>query len=447
SSGNEHLQPQDPRIRLPRRADLLRSAARRRGEPHAAAHPIRAARSDAGTGRDDRRRAAADLAGLPGRRHPEPDRVRGDLSAPRSAARPLPAEDFDRPAQRGRRDRGARRLRVRSSAARGGRESLARDVDLGAGRRASAGFGIGAGRAGAALLHPTRGGEDPRPRIGADRSRPARLTRAPRRGARDRPPARARFRDAGRRQGDGRAGAGPSGDPHPRSGDGRRAPLRSAAPDLRTGGGPALSPSAPSGAAKPRGSFRPGWRPTSRSIRALGLAAAVALLAPWLPWMIGPAAFIALVLALLAGREARALRRFAFVVERPERLVLSLGEDEQVPFTIQVRNVRAAEAGASLKLRLRQLWPDLIDRRASAAEAVVPLRAGSVSAAFELAVRAVKRGSATLRAPWLAVTRDGWVERLVEVAEATEQEGSQASFTVLPSLLAVRRMRRELEIG
>ncbi len=174
----------------------------------------------------------------------------------------------------------------------------------------------------------------------------------------------------------------------------------------------------------------------------MGLAAAVALLAPWLPWIAGVASFAALGVGLIALRERLALQRLAFVVERPERLVLSLGEDEVVPLTIHMRNIREAEAGATLTLRLRQLWPDLIDRRASQAEATVPLRAGTISAPFELPVRAVKRGSATLRAPWLAVTRDGWIERLVEV---TEQEGSDASFTVLPSLLAVRRMRRELD--
>lgn len=173
----------------------------------------------------------------------------------------------------------------------------------------------------------------------------------------------------------------------------------------------------------------------------------MALLAPWLPWIAVVAAFAALCVALLAAREALALRRLAFVAERPERLVLSLGEDEQVPLTIHFRGVREGrerregEAGATLTLRLRQLWPDLIDRRASQAEDRVPLRAGSVSVAFELPVRAVKRGSANLSAPWLAVGRDGWIERIVEAG----QEASEASFIVLPSLLAVRRMRRELD--
>ncbi|HEV7672516.1 MAG TPA: DUF58 domain-containing protein [Thermoanaerobaculia bacterium] len=154
------------------------------------------------------------------------------------------------------------------------------------------------------------------------------------------------------------------------------------------------------------------------------------------------AGLVVLGLGLLALREARALRRLAFVAERPERLVLSLGEEEKVPLTVHVRNLREKDAGTSLTLSLRQLWPDLIDRRASQAHATVPLRAGSVSSSFELPVRAVKRGSATLGAPWLTATRDGWIERIVEV---TEQEGSEASFIVLPSLLAVRRMRRELD--
>lgn len=155
----------------------------------------------------------------------------------------------------------------------------------------------------------------------------------------------------------------------------------------------------------------------------------------------GPAAFAVLGVALLAAREARALSRLSFVAERPERLVLSLGEDERVPLALHVHGAREREAGKSLHVYLRQLWPDLIDRRAGEAEEKVPLRAGTVSAAFELPVRAVQRGSANLPAPWLAASRDGWIERIVEVS----QEASEASFTVLPSLLAVRRMRRELD--
>ena len=150
---------------------------------------------------------------------------------------------------------------------------------------------------------------------------------------------------------------------------------------------------------------------------------------------------MALGVALLAAREALALRRLAFVAERPERIVLSLGEDEQVPLRLHVLGVREGEAGASLALSLRQLWPDLIDRRASRAAEAVSLRAGAVSAAFDLPVRAVKRGNADLPAPWIAASRDGWVERIVEA----RQEASEASLTVLPSLLAVRRMRRELD--
>ncbi len=171
----------------------------------------------------------------------------------------------------------------------------------------------------------------------------------------------------------------------------------------------------------------------------------MALLAPWVPWIAWVAAGGALAVGLLAWRERRALGRFAFVVERPERLVLSLGEDEQVPVTIQVRNVREGAAGSILTLRLRQLWPELISARASRAEAVVPLRAGSVSVPFDLPVRAVRRGSVALSAPWLVVTRDGWIERLVEATEATEAPGAAPTLTVLPSLLAVRRMRRALD--
>ncbi len=183
------------------------------------------------------------------------------------------------------------------------------------------------------------------------------------------------------------------------------------------------------------------WRPTGRSIGALRIAAAFALLAPWVPWMAELGGLVVLGVVLLAAREARALRRLTFVAERPERSVLSLGEDEAVPVAIRIGGIREKDFGGRLSLRLRQLWPDLIERRASAAEESPVLRAGSISVPFELPVRAVQRGGAELDPPWLAVSRDGWVERLAPA----EQEPRQPSVTVLPSLLAVRRMRRELD--
>ncbi len=192
----------------------------------------------------------------------------------------------------------------------------------------------------------------------------------------------------------------------------------------------------------------------------MGLVALSALLAPWIPGVAFaalPSITAALVLVALAWRERRALGRLSFSVERAERLVLSLGEEEQVALILRIREAREGAGGETLTLSLRQLWPELIDRRASRAEATVALRAGFATVPFELPVRAVRRGSAALSAPWLTVSRDGWIERIVEVAVVAEagSERPAASpaaspappptLTVLPSLLAVRRMRRELD--
>ena len=127
--------------------------------------------------------------------------------------------------------------------------------------------------------------------------------------------------------------------------------------------------------------------------------------------------------------------------------MLSLGEDERVPLAL------ASDAARPLELTLRQLWPDLVDRRASRLSG--RLEPGR-TLALELPVRAVKRGTAPLPAPWLAATRDGWVERIVEVPVSSPDSAGRPRaveagtpepvlLTVLPSLLAVRRLRRQLD--
>ena len=63
--------------------------ARRRGQPHAAQDAVGAARGDGRGPRHDRRRALSAAAAVLALRDAEPDRVRGDLSAARGAARPL----------------------------------------------------------------------------------------------------------------------------------------------------------------------------------------------------------------------------------------------------------------------------------------------------------------------------------------------------------------------
>src|ERR1043166_2064158 len=110
-------------LRLPRRTDLRRPGARRRDQPGPRQDPGGAARGDAGAKRHRGRHGPPVERHVHGLRHPEPDRVRGDLSPPRGGARPVPPQEQPRlpgSADRGRRApsgpggvrrRGARELR------------------------------------------------------------------------------------------------------------------------------------------------------------------------------------------------------------------------------------------------------------------------------------------------------------------------------------------------
>jgi uncharacterized protein (DUF58 family) len=178
-------------------------------------------------------------------------------------------------------------------------------------------------------------------------------------------------------------------------------------------------------------------RPGRRLIRALLGLALVALLLPFLPGLL-PLLGLGLLLALaLAAREAALLGGAAPQVERPERVVLSLGEEETIPLAL------LSGFSRPLALSLRQLWPDLLDRPASRGEGL--LRPGEVLA-FALPVRAVRRGSAVLSPPWLALGllgwAGGWAERVVP-AGAAGLLGTE--LAVLPSLKAVARMRARLD--
>jgi len=180
-------------------------------------------------------------------------------------------------------------------------------------------------------------------------------------------------------------------------------------------------------------------RPGPRLLRALSGLALAALFLPFVPRLL-PIFGLGLLLVLtLAAREAVVLSRAVPVAERPERVVLSLGEEEQVPLGLR------SGCRRPVSLALRQLWPDLLDRPASAGRG--RLSPGEVLA-FGLPVRAVRRGSATLPPPWVALGllgwAGGWVERVVAAVPAGKAGGG-TELAVLPSLRAVARMRARLD--
>ena len=84
------------KLRVPAGADLRQHRSRRRDQPDAPEDPVRPARVDGGAAGHCRRGHLPAAGSVHGDRHPEPDRARGDLPAPRQPARPLPAQDPDR---------------------------------------------------------------------------------------------------------------------------------------------------------------------------------------------------------------------------------------------------------------------------------------------------------------------------------------------------------------
>ena len=85
----ERLQPALGGVRVPAGAGLRERPPRRRDQPRLAEDAVGAARGDAGGAGHDRRRDLRARAAVLRRRDAEPDRVRGDVSAARGAARPL----------------------------------------------------------------------------------------------------------------------------------------------------------------------------------------------------------------------------------------------------------------------------------------------------------------------------------------------------------------------
>ena len=102
-TGASIFNQRDGGLRVPARARVHEPSAGRRDQPGPAEDAGGAARGDAGATGDDRGAHAPARAPLPRDRDPEPDRVRGHLSAARGAARPLPAANAGRlPVRRGR---------------------------------------------------------------------------------------------------------------------------------------------------------------------------------------------------------------------------------------------------------------------------------------------------------------------------------------------------------
>ena len=115
------VQLPDQPVHADPRPDLLRAAARRRDQPHAAQDAGGPARGDAGARGHHRRRDPPPARPLHGDRDPESDRAAGRLSAARGAARPLPVQAQDGLSRAPRRRRRSSPATAPASARRGPR--------------------------------------------------------------------------------------------------------------------------------------------------------------------------------------------------------------------------------------------------------------------------------------------------------------------------------------
>jgi uncharacterized protein (DUF58 family) len=169
-------------------------------------------------------------------------------------------------------------------------------------------------------------------------------------------------------------------------------------------------------------------RPGPLLIRlAILLAAASLLIAvvPELVWVIGAATAL---LFIAAAIEALILRRVVFRIERQAKLAIPLDERETVTVGI------TTSARRSMRLLIRQRWPELVEPRASVVHGVI--RAGEMLA-VDLQPRGITRGTATIEPLSVAATMRGLVERIVRA-------GEPSIVHVLPNLRAVSRMHKRL---
>ena len=169
-------------------------------------------------------------------------------------------------------------------------------------------------------------------------------------------------------------------------------------------------------------------RPGPALIRLAIIIAAASLLIAAFPLLVWVIAAACVLLAAFAIAEAFALRGIRFEVERQAKVAVPLGATEPTIVRIQTN------ARSTLRLTIRQRWPEILEPRSTMREAIC--RAGEVLA-VELQVRGIERGTATIEPLHVSVTMRGLIERIVPA-------GSASIVHVLPNLQAVGRMHKKL---
>lgn len=169
-------------------------------------------------------------------------------------------------------------------------------------------------------------------------------------------------------------------------------------------------------------------RPGPAFLRLLGLLGLLALAVP--VWRELVFLLLAGLLVLLGAALAEwlLLRRVRVELSGPDSLVLSLGEQDLL--TLRVHTT----ARRSVRLSLRQVFPRLVDCSDTTRDGLC--RPGEIlSLAFPL--RGIARGRAALPPAHVSLSYLGLAERLTAVPRTAE-------LTVLPDLLAVRRLHQKL---
>lgn len=169
-------------------------------------------------------------------------------------------------------------------------------------------------------------------------------------------------------------------------------------------------------------------RPGPLLIRLVLAIALLALLIPIARPLLWVAAAALIVLAGFAAADALWLRSVSLLVDRAPKVALALGEHETTMIRV------GTTASRPVRMTLRQLWPEIVAPRSVAKEAIC--RPGE-SVAFDLDVRAIQRGAATVERAWFSLRRLGLMERIIPAGEVS-------MIHVLPNLRAVSRLHKQL---
>ena len=154
------------------------------------------------------------------------------------------------------------------------------------------------------------------------------------------------------------------------------------------------------------------------------LAAAGALFRPLA--FVGAGAALAILAA--AGFELFWLRRVRAQVAGDEVAVVPLGERDRIPVRV------SHDSGAVLQIALRTVWPaELGGGSSTAAGACGP----GETLDLDREVSGARRGEGRIEPPWLALTRFGLAQRIL-------QAGQAQTVRVIPNLKEVHRMNARL---